>query len=211
MNSIIPIRVLIVDDHDVVRLGLSTFLKSFHEVEVVGQASNGIGALQASEELQPDIVLMDVMMPGMNGIEATLLIHEQFPHIKIIALTSLKEEKPIRAMLEAGATGYLLKDAPVQEFFEAIKAVYSGSTVLSPEVMPVLLQTQETKQLYDLTSRELEVLSLMVKGLGNREIGVTLNISLSTVKFHVTGIIEKLNVHNRVDAVALAVTKQLVS
>jgi NarL family two-component system response regulator LiaR len=208
MNAAL-IRVLVADDHDVVRWGLGAYLNNEPQVEIVGHARNGADAIQLCEAMAPNLVLMDVVMPGIDGIEATAVIRERYPHIRVIALSSIKDELTIRKMLQAGASGYLLKDDPIEDLIHAIKAAYSGTMVFSPEIAPLLLHPASTKAAYDLSTREMEVLGLMTQGLANREIAQRLTVSVSTVKFHVTNIIEKMEVQNRVDAVAVAMEKRL--
>jgi NarL family two-component system response regulator LiaR len=207
------IRVLIVDDHRVVRSGLATFLRAFRDMELVGQASNGREAVVAAEKERPDVVLMDLAMPEMDGAAATAAIRGRLPRTQVIALTSFKEEEMVRDVLKAGAIGYLLKDVGADELAGAIRRAHAGKPTLAPEATEVLLQSQRrsTAPGHDLSAREREVLALMVAGLNNREIGDRLIISPTTAEFHVSAILAKLGVDNRTEAVALAVERRLVA
>ncbi len=207
------IRILVVDDHTRVHMNIKQALADFEDLEIVAHGSNGEEALQLSREYHPDVVLMDVIMPGMNGIEATQAIHAQFPDIKILALSSFQDDEAVRAMLQVGAIGYVLKTASIDDLAHTIRAAYSGKSVFSPEVVTALLDAPQDKPLqnFGLTPREHEVLKLLVDGLNNTEIAEALTVSLSTVKFHAISIFAKLGVTNRVEAVALAVEKKLVN
>jgi len=207
-----PIRVLIVDDHKVVRSGLATFLRAFRDLELVGQAANGREAVLLAERERPDVVLMDLMMPEMDGAAATKAIRERCPETQVVALTSFKEDEMVKNVLQAGAIGYLLKDVGADELASAIRSARAGTPTLSPEATAVLLQTARTPRRpgHDLSTREREVLTLMVEGLNNRGIADRLVISPTTAKFHVSAILGKLGVENRTEAVALAVQHRLV-
>jgi two-component system, NarL family, response regulator LiaR len=207
-----PIRVMLVDDHAMVRRGLATFLTVFDDFKLVGEAENGRTAIQLCAEVLPDVVLMDMVMPDMNGVTATRLIHQQFPQIRVIALTSFKEGRLIKEALEAGAIGYLLKDVSAEEIARAIRAAHFGRATLSPEVEQVLVQTanQPPAAGLDLTGRERVVLALMVEGLNNTQIAGRLTVSPSTVKSHVSNILSKLGVASRTEAVTLALRNRLV-
>lgn len=206
------IRVLIVDDHEMVRRGLSLFLRSFDDLMLVGEASNGEEAIKMCEQTQPDVVLMDIVMPGLSGIEATRTIREKFPNIQIVALTSSSDTSSVTAAIQAGATSYLLKNISDDQLANAIRAAKQGQRVLSPEATQALINAairpSETK--YRLTEREIEVLALMVQGLNNPEIAEKLYVSRSTVKYHISSILSKLNVTNRSEAIALALKHDLV-
>jgi NarL family two-component system response regulator LiaR len=206
------IRVLLVDDHAVVRSGLGTFLLVYDDLELVGEASGGEQAVMLCEKLQPDVVLMDLVMPEVDGATATRLIRERFPHIQVIALTSFKEKDLVEGALQAGAIGYLLKNVSADELAGAIRAAHAGRPTLAPEATQVLIRaaTAPPEPGYDLTERETEILALMVEGMNNPEIAEELVVSRSTVKFHVSNILSKLGVSSRTEAVALAVQKKLV-
>jgi two-component system, NarL family, response regulator LiaR len=205
------IRVMIVDDHEMVRSGLAVFLETFDDLELVGDAADGREAVRTCTELQPDVVLMDLRMPQMDGVEATRRVLEVCPTIQVIALTSFKEEELIHRALQAGAIGYLLKNISIDELADAIRKAYNGKATLSPEATQILVQsaTRAPTPGHNLTQREREVLILMVMGLSNREIAEKLIISHSTVKNHISSILIKLDVTNRSEAVALAVQHNL--
>jgi len=213
MKEQIPIRVLIVDDHPVVRLGMEVALSAFPDIHVVGQAHNSDHALAQCAKLQPDIVLMDLVMPQVNGVEATRSIRTQFPKIQVIIFTSFQEQDMVQEALRAGAIGYLLKDTPSQELVTAVRTAATGKTTLSPNVLDVLIHSitqPSTAKSYDLTERELEVLLHMVEGLTNPEIANILVVSVNTVRHHVRNILMKLEVGNRTAAARLAIDEQLV-
>lgn len=213
MTGTKPIRVMLVDDHAVVRSGLATFLMTCNDMELVGEASSGEQALRLCPEAKPDVVLMDLVMPGMDGATATRLIREKCPQIQVIALTSFKEQELVQGALQAGAIGYLLKDVTAEELASAIRAACAGKPTLATEAAQVLIQATRhpaEKIGFDLTHREREVLALMVKGLNNSEIAERLVVSQSTAKFHVGSILSKLGASNRTEAVALAVKDHLV-
>ena len=207
------IRVMLVDDHTMVRKGLATFLKTFDDLELAGEAENGTTAIQLCGEILPDVVLKDMVMQEMDGATVTRAIRQQFPSVQIIALTSFKEGDLVKNALEAGAIGYLLKDVSADELAKAIRAAHSGRTTLSPEAAQALVQTanQQPVPSIDLTEREHEVLALIVEGLNNTQIAGRLTISPSTVKSHVSNILSKFGVANRTEAVTLALRNGLVS
>ena len=207
-----PIRVMLVDDHTMVRKGLATMLKVFDDLQLAGEAESGAAAIQLCGEVLPDVVLMDMAMPDMDGASATRAIRRQFPRIQIIALTSFKEGKVIKQALEAGAIGYLLKDVSADELVEAIRAAHAGRATLSPEAAQALVETanQPPAPGLDLTEREREVLALMVEGLNNTQIAGRLSVSPSTIKSHVSNILSKLGVASRTEAVTLALRSRIV-
>jgi NarL family two-component system response regulator LiaR len=207
-----PIRVMLVDDHAVVRSGLAAFLLAFDDLELVAEAGNGAEAIRLCEQAGPDVVLMDLVMPEMDGAAATRLIRERCPQTQVIALTSFKEQDLVQGALQAGAISYLLKNVSADELASAIRAARAGRPTLAPEAAQALVEaaSQEPTPGQDLTPRELEVLGLMTKGLNNRAIAERLVVSQSTAKFHVSSILSKLGVSSRTEAVALAVEHHLV-
>ena len=207
-----PIRVLIVDDHAMVRSGLAAFLGVFRDLESVGQAKDGRDAVRQCAELQPDVVLMDLMMPEMDGVAAIRDIHRAYPRMRIIALTSFAEDELVQSALQAGATSYLLKNVSHEELAAAIRSAYAGRPTLAPEATQALIRaaTHTPPVGADLTSREREVLALMVEGLGNLQLARRLGITESTAKSHVSNIISKLEVSSRTEAVAVALKQRLV-
>lgn len=212
MSSHSTIRVMIVDDHVIVREGLSTLLDVFPDLELVAEARNGLEAIQLCGEHRPDVVLMDMLMPELDGISATRAIRQQFPDVQVLALTSFNEKDYVTGAIEAGAIGYLLKDIEANNLAAAIRAAKRGEPTLSPEATRVLIHaaTQPAPPGHDLTDRELEVLALVVKGLNNTQIADVLTVSPSTVKNHVSSILSKLGVATRTEAAALAIQKQIV-
>lgn len=215
MTKNATIRVMLVDDHDMVRRGLATFLLAKPDLELVGEAADGLEALKVCAEVEPDVILMDLLMPGMDGAETTRAIRQRWPETQVIALTSFQEKQLIRDALEAGAIGYLLKNVTVEELAAAIRSAYAGQSALAPEAIQVLLQDEvsDAEELpdYRLTNREMEVLVLLVEGLNNRQIAERLFVSRSTAKAHVSHILEKLEVSNRAEAITLALRLKLVS
>jgi NarL family two-component system response regulator LiaR len=207
------IRVMLVDDHTMVRRGLATFLKVFDDLELAGEASSGKVAVQLCAQLQPDVVLMDMVMPDMDGATATRLIRQQSQSIQVLALTSFKEENLVQGALQAGAIGYLLKDVSADELAQAIRDAHSGRATLSPEVAQALVHAASQPPVpgFDLTERELVVLALMVEGLNNTQIAARLTVSPSTIKSHVSNILSKLGVASRTEAVTLALRNHILS
>jgi NarL family two-component system response regulator LiaR len=207
------IRVLIVDDHPMVRRGLATFLQVYDDLELAGEAAGGQEAIQLCARLQPDVVLMDMAMPEMDGATATRLIRKQSPTIRVVMLTSFKDEILVQSALQAGAIGYLLKDVSADELARAIRAAHAGRATLSPEVAGVIVHAagQPPKPGLDLTERERAVLALMVEGLNNTQIAGKLGVSPSTIKSHVSNILTKLGVSSRTEAVTLALRNGLVT
>lgn len=207
-----PIRVMIVDDHNVVRSGLAAFLSVYDDLILAAEAGGGEEAVRLCSEARPDVVLMDLMMPGMDGAAATRAIREQCPDIQVVALTSFRDEELVQGALRAGAIGYLLKNVTADELAEAIRAAHAGRPTLAPEATQALIQAtvRPDEPQFDLTPRELEVLGLMVQGLSNKEIAERLVISHSTVKFHVSSILSKMGVASRTEATMVAVKHKLV-
>ena len=207
MDSQTPIRIVIVDDHAMLRKGLAVFLNSYADLKLVGEAANGKEALALCADKQPDIVLMDLLMPIMDGITATRLICDTFPDVRVIALTSFGEERLIKDVLEAGAISYLFKKISADDLANAIRAARDGISTYASEVTEILIQSlQKPKSLFEtLTPREHEVLALMVKGMGNNEIADTLMIELSTTKSHVGSILSKLGVGSRTEVIAMVI------
>jgi NarL family two-component system response regulator LiaR len=211
MTEQAKIRIMIVDDHAVVRSGLGAFIATVPDLDLVGEAENGEQAVVRAKSLKPDIILMDLMMPGMDGVAATRLIKAQNPSIQIIALTSFQEDELVQNAMKAGAIGYLMKNVTVRELETAIRAALDGKMTLSPEAVQALVRaTQQASETEALTEREREILKLMVEGLNNSEIAERIFVSLSTVKYHVSNILVKLGVENRVAAVTTALQKKLV-
>lgn len=206
------IRVLIADDHALVRNGLMMFLGSCADIEVVGQAENGEEAVEACATLKPDVVLMDLMMPELDGIGATRAILHANPKVRIIALTSFKEDERIYTAVKAGIVGYLLKDCTADELASAIRDVYAGKTTIPPEYLQAALRVAENlnSRQFQLSDREHDVLLLIVRGFSNRQIAQNLTLGESTIKFHVSNILSKLGVATRAEAVAMAIQHNLV-
>ncbi len=206
------IRVMLVDDHTMVRKGLATFLKAFDDLQMVGEAENGLDAIKLCGEILPDVVLMDMVMPDMDGATAARIIRQQFPQVQIIALTSFKEGELIKNALEAGAIGYLLKDISADELARAIRSARAGRATLSPEAAQSLVETANLPPApgSDLTERERQVLVLMVEGLSNTQVAGRLGVSSSTIKSHVSNILSKLGVASRTEAVSLALRNHIV-
>ncbi len=206
------IRVAIIDDHDMVRKGLSLLLKCFEDFELVGNATNGRDALALCKECQPNVVLMDLIMPKFNGIEAMKQIIAHYPDTQIIALTNFQDEELVHNALKAGATSYVLKNVSVDELARTIRDAYQGKSTLAPEVAQMLIKDMNTTRPPDsnLSEREIEVLKLVALGRNNGEIGDRLNISTSTVKNHISNILTKLDVSNRAAAVHTAMLNRLI-
>lgn len=210
------IRVMIVDDHTVVRDGVATMLGRQPDISVVGEASNGREAVDISKSLSPDVILMDLRMPEMDGVEAMRLIREYNQEVKFIVLTTFDTDEYIFHAVEVGAKGFLLKDASREELFEAVRAVHRGESLVQPGVAARLLDrfaelSRPTPDEPMLSARELEVVQLMSTGAANKEIAVELSISESTVKTHVANIFQKLDVNDRTGAVTTAIQKGIIT
>ncbi len=212
MRETTIISVMIVDDHPVVRSGLATMLQAFDDLILVSAAGSGQEALAKCEKNLPDVILMDMLMPGMDGVATTRAVLAQYPDVRIIILTSFAQEEMVQDALEAGATGYLLKNVPIDKLAEAIRSAYFGQPTLAPEATQALIKvkTEALKAGHDLTTREREVLALVVMGLTNEEIAEELTISTATARHHVSACIRKLSASNRTQAAVLAVEHQVI-
>ena len=212
MSETDPIRVIAVDDHEVVRGGIKYALMGYDDVELVGDAHGGENALRLCEQVRPDVVLMDLMMPGMDGVQTTRAIREQCPEVQVLVLSSFHDMDLVPRAMQAGAIGYLLKGVSNQELVEAIRAAHAGQPVLAKEAMVALVQaaTPSPKLGDDLNEREREVLALLVQGLSNKEIAERLFLSVATVKYHVRVLLSKLGASSRAEAVALAWQHHLI-
>lgn len=208
-----PIRVMLVDDHTMLRRGLATFLMAFDDLELAGEAGSGQHALDLCAVATPDVILMDMVMPDMDGATVTRILRQQYQQVQVIVLTSFKELELINNALDAGAIGYLLKDVTADELARAIRSAHAGRGTLSPEIGQALVQAanKPPEPGHDLTPREREVLALMVEGLNNREIAGQLNVSPSTIKSHVSNVLTKFGVSSRTEAVTLALRHGLVT
>jgi len=206
------IRVMIVDDHEIARSGLSFCLRTFDDIELVAEASGGPEALRKCQETRPDVILMDMRMPGMGGDEATRAIREQYPRIQVLALTTYYDTDLVRRAMQAGAIGYVLKGVSVAELGEAIRAAHAGRPTLAREAVQALVDSARSVPDLgaDLTERERQVLALLAEGLSNQEIAARLVISMPTVKSHVSNILAKLRASSRTEAVSLALRHNLV-
>jgi DNA-binding NarL/FixJ family response regulator len=217
-----PIRAMIVDDHALFRRGLEMVLEEEQDIELVGQASDGTEAVEKAAESLPDVVLMDIRMPRSSGIEACRAMKEAAPSAKIVILTISDEEEDLFEAIRAGASGYLLKDIPLDEVADAVRAVYGGQSLINPSMAGKLLTEFATLARRDeeeraqevpaprLTEREMQVLKLVARGMNNRDIAKELFISENTVKNHVRNILEKLQIHSRMEAVMVAVREKLI-
>ena len=216
MTQTEPIRVLIVDDHSVVRRGLRGFLDLLDDLEVVGEAENGLEAIEAAARLNPDVILMDLLMPQLDGVSAIARIKAAQPEIEIVALTSFIEEEKVTTALEAGATGYLLKDADADDVADAVRAAHAGEVHLDPAVTRLLAQRMRARKnqpppVEPLTERELEVLRHLGRGSSNKEIAFALSITERTARTHVSNILGKLGLSSRTQAALYAVEHRLVT
>ena len=208
------IRVVFVDDHEMVRIGVSSYLSAQPDIEVVGEADDGKKGVELALELRPDIILIDLVMKEMDGIEATRQIIEQWPEAKIIIVTSFLDDEKVYPALEAGATSYMLKTSKAGEIANAVRATYHGQSVLEPEVTGKMMVKMRQKNTHlpheDLTSREIEILLLMAHGKTNQDIADDLFIALKTVKTHVSNLLSKLDVQDRTQAVIYAFKHSLI-
>ena len=210
-----PIRLLVADDHPLLREGLVAVLSTQHDFEVVGEAGNGAEAVQKVAQLQPDVVLLDLEMPEMDGVEALKRMQEHNPGVRVIIFTAFDADDRILAAVQAGAQGYILKGAPRDQVFDAIRIVHAGDSLLQPVIASKLLRqmsqnTEPHDESSSITPREMEVLGLLAQGLQNKEIAGQLGITERTVKFHVGSILGRLNAGNRTEAVAIAVQRHLI-
>lgn len=219
-NQVSVIDVLIVDDHPLLRQGLSRLLELEGKIKVVGQACNGLEALRLAGELAPDVILLDINMPGMNGIEVAKILRERHPNIRLLVLTIHDDESYVNEMIRMGARGYLLKDSEPSQVVEAIEKIHCGETVFPAHLMERVmehyhhievqygrLQSAATMDELALTTREIEILGLIVDGMSNKEIAATLYISEKTVKNHITSLLRKLEVDDRTQAAVFAVSR----
>jgi NarL family two-component system response regulator LiaR len=212
MDPNTPIRVLLADDHEMVRRGLAVFIQSFDDLILIGEASDGQEAIKFLEDHQVDVLLMDLIMPRMGGLEAIQIIRQDYPDIKIIAMTSFEEEELVQQAVNKGAIGFLMKNTTIDELASAIRNAFAGKATLAPEAAQILIKaaSQPPQPEYGLTAREMDVLTQMVDGKTNPEIAQVLSISRSTVKSHVSNILGKLNVSSRIEAIKLALESKLV-
>jgi DNA-binding NarL/FixJ family response regulator len=215
----VKIKVLLVDDHTVVLKGLAFFLSTQEDLELVGEANNGKEALVKVGETNPDVILMDLYMPEMDGVEATAYIKKEYPNVKVIVLTSFSDQAHVLPALRAGASGYILKDVEPDQLVEAIRSAYKGNIQLHPDIANALLsqtlpveekEEESSIQVDVLTARENEVLQLLAKGMSNKEIASVLVITEKTVKAHVSSILSKLNLSDRTQAALYAVKNGIV-
>ena len=216
MTDARPIRALIADDHTIVRKGIRALLAQVGDIEVVGEADDGEQAVALTEQLRPDVVLMDLLMPGTDGIEATRRIVERQPGVRVLVLTSFASDDKVFPAIKAGALGYLLKDSDPQDLVQAIHQVYRGESSLHPTIARKVLQelshpTDRPLTPDPLSERELDVLRLMAQGLGNQGIAARLTISEATVRSHVSNILSKLHLANRIQAALYALREGIVS
>jgi NarL family two-component system response regulator LiaR len=207
------IRVIIVDDHAIVRSGLANFLNAIDDLELVGETSSGTEAVRLCDDLHPDVVMMDLVMPEMNGVETTRAIHARYPDLPVLILSSFGDDDLVQEALKAGAIGYLLKNTSIHDMARAIRAAHAGQPMLSPEATQALIRahTRTPEPAVELKEREQEVLKLLANGLTNPQIADCLSLSVSTIKFYVSAILEKLDVDTRTEAAAWAIRHGIVS
>jgi len=212
MKQTEPIRVMIVDDHVIVRGGLRFFLLSLKDIQLVAEAGSGEEALRLCGEARPDVVLMDMAMPGIDGAETTRLLRQRWPKVQVVALTSFQNGSLVQKALQAGAISYLLKDVSIDDLAAAIRAAYQGRATLAPVATQALVQSiaEPGTPEYRLTERQKEVLALIVEGRSNAAIADRLVISLATVRYHISTILSKMGAANRAEAAALAIKHRLV-
>lgn len=205
------VRILIADDHQVVREGLTTTLKTCDDFEIVGQATNGEEAVQMASTLLPDVVIIDIQMPKLNGIDATAIITRRHPEVHVVVLSTFDEDEYIFKSIQAGAKGYVLKGDNLNALIDVVQAAANGKSLLPPHIATKLIERiSNPPQSFTLTSRELEVLNLLAEGMRNRDIGAKLHITERTVKNHVAKIIAKMDVKSRTEAVSLAVKEKII-
>ncbi|MGX8004963.1 response regulator transcription factor VraR [Staphylococcus hominis] len=206
------IKVLFVDDHEMVRIGISSYLSTQSDIEVVGEGSSGKEAIEKAHTLNPDLILMDLLMNDMDGVEATTQIKKDLPHIKVVMLTSFIEDKEVYRALDAGVDSYILKTTSASDIAEAVRKTYRGESVLEPEVLVKMRNRMKKKaELYEmLTEREMEILLLIAKGYSNQEIASASRTTIKTVKTHVSNILSKLEVQDRTQAVIYAFQHNLI-
>jgi NarL family two-component system response regulator LiaR len=207
-----PIRVILIDDHRHVHEIVSTLIQGVDDIELVAQGSNGEEAIRLCQEFHPDLVVMDVVMPGLDGIAATRIVREKYPNVRVLALSSFQDHETIWGMLEAGASGYVLKGELTGDLIHTIHTTFEGKTVFSEEVVKQILHSASAEQpgTFNLTEREIEILRLMAGGENNPAIAYQLSISQSTVKFHITNILSKMDVETRSEALVLAAKSGLL-
>lgn len=212
MSDTKPIRVMIVDDYMMVRDGLKAFLSFYDDLEVVAEAKDGEQAVALCTQVEPDVILMDIVMPGMDGASATQQILQKSPQVHVIALTSFIEEELVQGAMQAGAIGYLLKDVNANQLAQAIRAAYRGYGTIDSAAVQVLAKGSQVKKdlMFDLTPRERDVLELMASGKTNKQIAEDLTLSIGTVRFHISNILTKMGVDNRTEAVILAFQSNIV-
>lgn len=207
------IRILLVDDHEMVRIGVSAYLQAQEDMEVAGEATNGKEAVEMALELRPDVILMDMVMPVMNGAEATEAIIKEWPEAKIMIVTSFLDDDKVYPALKAGAVSYILKTSKASRIADSIRETMNGMPVLEPEVMSKMMKQMRHERVLheDLTEREMEILLLLAHGYTNQEIADELYIAIKTVKSHVSNLLSKLEVHDRTQAVIYAFQHRLVA
>ena len=206
------IRVALLDDHSKIHLAISALLAEIDDIVLVAQGHSGDMAVDLCHQYQPHVMLMDVIMPGMSGIEATRAVINAYPDMKVLALSGFMDRDSILAMLEAGAVGYVLKASPTEDLVNTIRTAYDGNAVISQEVMQSIIQRQTISPVkkYGLTRREVDVLCYIVEGMTNPEIAGKMHVSVSTIKFHVINLLQKLHVSTRTEAVSRAIEENLV-